>query len=300
MRVFSILFTVMVMILVISLICIWFYPSKQDFMASNTMWDGIKNFSSEFHTENIDSLGELPSLPEGAVLVAVPYLDYSGEELEEIKRFVANGGTLLLMDDYGYGNSILMYLGVAVRFTHKPLVDPVFCYQNQYLPRITDFAPGLKKSNINSIMLNHACTLTDVPASEVIASSSGSSFLDMNDSGVWDQDEPKGPFVVAARFRLGKGILALVADPSIIINAMVGRDDNQKFIKYMTYYGSEQKPMLVDHSRLPQTPLDVSKTRLVNTRKVLSSPYALLGVTATILVVVSIYLLRREKPVGQH
>ena len=44
-RVSSILFAVVVLILVISLLSIWFYPSVLDFMASNTMSSGIREFS---------------------------------------------------------------------------------------------------------------------------------------------------------------------------------------------------------------------------------------------------------------
>ena len=298
MRVSSILFAVVVVILVISLLCVWFYPSVQDFMASNTMWNGLRSFNSEFGADNIDSLDDLPDLPDKTVLVAIPYLEYTNEELSKIKRFVDNGGTLLLMDDYGYGNSVLAYLGVSARFTNKPLLDPLFNYKNQSLPRITEFAPGLKESGIDVIMLNHATTLTNVTESEATAFSSSASFLDINENGVLDEGEPKGPFVVAAQLRLGKGTLALVSDPSIAINAMIGRDDNYDFIKYLTHYGGEQGKILVDRSHLTQTPLDVSKTRLINTREMLSSPYALVGIIAIIFVAVSRYTLKKEKSIG--
>ncbi len=298
MRVSSILFAVVVLILVISLLCIWFYPSVQDFIASNIMWNGIRNFSSEFSTDNIDSLDDLPDLPEKAVLVAIPYLEYSDEDLSKMKRFIDNGGTLLLMDDYGYGNSVLAYLGVGVRFTNKPLLDPLFCYKNQSIPRITDFTPKVKESDIDVIMLNHATTLTNVMESEAIAWSSSASFLDINENGALDQVEPKGPFAVAAEFRFGKGTLALVSDPSIIIDAMVGRDDNYDFIRYLTRHKGEQKGMLVDSSHLSKAPLDVSKARLINSREVLSSPYALVGITAMIFMVVSKYTLKKGETFG--
>lgn len=298
MRVSSILFAAVVLILVISLLCIWFYPSVQDFMASNIMWNGIRNFSSEFGADNIDSLDNLPDLPEKAVLVAIPYLEYSDEELSKMKRFVDDGGTLLLMDDYGYGNSVLAYLGVSPRFTNKPLLDPLFCYKNQSIPQITDFAPGVKESDIDVIMLNHATTLINVIESEAIAWSSSASFLDINENGVLDQGEPKGPFAVAAEFQLGKGTLALVSDPSIVINAMVGRDDNYDFIRYLTRHKGEQKGMLVDSSHLTKAPLDVSKTRVIDSREVLSSPYALLGIIAMIFVAVSGFTLKKGETIG--
>ncbi len=298
MRVSSILLVVVIIVLVISLLCIWFYPSAQDFTASNTMWNGLRNFNSEFGADNIDSLDDLPELPDKAVLVAIPYLEYSDEELSKIKRFVDNGGTLLLMDDYGYGNSVLAYLGVGLRFTNKPLLDPLFCYKNQSIPRITDFAPGLKESGIDVIMLNHATTLTNVMKSEAIAFSSSASFLDVNENMSWEQDEPKGPFVVAAQLRLGKGRLVLVSDPSVVINTMVDRDDNYDFIRYLTRHRGEQGTILVDRSHLTQTSLDVYKTRLINTREMLSSPYALVGIIAIIFVAVSSYTLKKEKAVG--
>jgi hypothetical protein len=262
------------------------------------MWNGIRNFSTEFSADNIDSLDKLPDLPRKAVLVAIPYVEYSDEELSQIKRFVDDGGTLLLMDDYGYGNSVLAYLGVGVRFAIKPLLDPLFCYKNQWMPRITDFAPKVKESGIEVIMLNHATTITNAAESDVIAWSSSSSFLDTNENESWDKGEPKGPFPVAAEFRFGEGMLALASDPSIVINSMVGRDDNYGFIRYLTYHKGEQREILIDHSHLTKTPLDVSRTRLISTREALSSPYALVGITVMIFAVVSRYTLKKGEIIG--
>lgn len=293
MRVSSVLFAVVVLIIAISLLCIWFYPSIQDFMASNTMWNGIRNFSSEFNADDIESLGELPDVAEETALVAIPYLDYSNEELSKLKGFVEDGGTLLLMDDYGYGNSVLAYLGVSVRFTNKPLLDPLFCYKNQWLPKITDLAPRVKESGIDVIVFNHATTLTNVEQTEIIAWSSTTSFLDINENESWDEGEPKGPLPVATEVRFGKGKLVLASDPSIMLNSMVGRDDNYNFIKYLTTHKGEQKAILVDSAHLTKTPLDVSKTRLTGVREILSTPYPLLGIVALIFVVVSRYTLKK-------
>ncbi|MBI4180908.1 MAG: hypothetical protein HY528_03155 [Chloroflexi bacterium] len=293
MKVSSLLFAVVTLILVISLLSVWFYPSVQDFMASNTMWNGVRSFSDNVSADNIESLDELPSLPKQAVLVAIPYLDYTDAELLKIKQFLADGGTLLLMDDYGYGNTVLAYLGVGVRFSNQPLLDPLFNYKNQLMPRITDFASELKESGIATIVLNHATSLTNVEPAKVIAWSSTASFLDTNENGSWDGGELKGPFVVAAELRLGQGTLALVADPSIMINSMVGRDDNYGFIRYLTRRGDEQEEVLVDNSHLTKMPLDVSKTRVTGGREMLSSPYALLGITALIFVVVSRYTIKK-------
>ncbi len=206
MRVSSVLFAVVVLVLVISLLCMWFYPSVQDFMAANTMWNGVKNFSSEFGANNIDSINDLPDLPQEAALILIPYIEPSDEEVSKVKRFVDDGGTLLLMDDYGYGNSVLTYLGLPVRFSNKPLLDPLFCYKNQWMPRITDFSPEVKETGIRMVMLNHATALTNVEQSQAVAWSSSASFLDTNGDELWNQDEPKGPFPITASVRSGKGM----------------------------------------------------------------------------------------------
>lgn len=297
-RVSSLLLAVMVLILIISLLCIWFYPSVKDFMASNTMWNGIRNFCNEFDADNIDTLDDLPALAEQTTLVAIPYLEYSDEELHKIKRYVDDGGILLLMDDYGYGNDVLTYLGLDIRFSNKPLLDPLFCYKNQWMPKITDFASEVNDQNINVMMLNHATTLTNHEETQVLAWSSTTSFLDTDENEALSQDEANGPFPIAAKLLYGKGTIVIVSDPSVIISSMVSRDDNYRFIEYLTQHNSERQDILVDRSHLSKAPLDVSKIRIIDTRESLSSPYALIGITAVIFMVVSRYTLPKGATIG--
>ena len=114
-------------------------------------------------------------------MLSIPYLEYSNTELKSIEQFVDDGGTLLLMDDYGYGNSLLEYLDLDVRFSNRPLLDPLFCFKNQRMPKITDFSTEVQENNINIMVLNHATTLANTVDVEVIAWSSDTSFLDMNE-----------------------------------------------------------------------------------------------------------------------
>ncbi len=298
MKVSTLLFTVFVLVAVISLVTIWFYPSVQDFMASNSMWNGLEKFDNDFNATQVDSLDNFAGTPAKSILVAIPYVDYTGDDLAKLKGFLDNGGTILLMDDYGYGNSVLTYLGVPVRFSNKPLLDPLFSFKNLYLPRITDFVPGVKESGVNVIMLNHATALTNVSKQEAVAWSSVESFLDNNENSLLDAGDVKGPLPVAARLRVGKGTLAIVSDPSVIINTMVGKDDNYAFIRYLVGGADTDKKVMVDRSHITQTPLDVSKTRLTSAHEVISSPYIVAGITALLFMMVSKYTLKKGETVG--
>jgi hypothetical protein len=296
-KISNLIFMVLALVLITSLASIWLVPSVQDFMAANTMWNGLRDFSDQFGAKSIDSLGSLPDQPGKEVLVAIPYTLYSTTDLSRLKQFVENGGTLLVADDFGYGNGILAYIGLEARFDGSILLDPLFCYKNENLPRITDFSSKVKESGVDAVVFNHGTALSYVSDTQTLAWSSSASFLDANQNGVWDIGEAKGPFAVAAEFSLGKGSVELVSDPSLIINSMVEKNDNLKFVQYLMGRNGTPGSILVDRSHLDKTPLDVSKTRLISAREVLSGPYVLLGITALVFVVVTRYTFRRGKTV---
>jgi hypothetical protein len=150
---------------------------------------------------------------------------------------------------------------------------------------------------VDAVVFNHGTALSYVSDTQTLAWSSSASFLDANQNGVWDIGEAKGPFAVAAEFSLGKGSVELVSDPSLIINSMVEKNDNLKFVQYLMGRNGTPGSILVDRSHLDKTPLDVSKTRLISAREVLSGPYVLLGITALVFVVVTRYTFRRGKTV---
>lgn len=298
MRLPSILLVVLALTAAVSLVSIWFYPSFRNFSEYNEEWNGIRTFANESGGTVISSLDMIPGLSDKSVLITTPSIDYSDQELARLKQFINDGGTLILMDDFGYGNTVLTYLGVDVRFAGIPLLDPLFSYRNQYFPRITDFNDQVKESGISSIILNHATILNNVAVEQVLAWSSTSSFLDIDDNGRWEQDELNGPFAVAAVIPIGKGTLKLVSDPSIIVNTIFSKDDNREFIQYLTQDQDETNNVLIDSSHLIKAPLDTAKERLMSLRAALSNPYALLGIIAVIFAAVFGYNFRKGETVS--
>jgi len=293
MRNVEVLLVTAVAILLVAALCVVFYPTVQDFMVGNSLWNGLADLSREQKAGFLDSITQLPELPERKVLLSIPYLPYTEEGLAELKEFVTGGGRLILMDDYGRGNEVLEYLNLPVRFSGQMLLDPLFCYKNPRLPRITDFAPEVKKAGVKSVVLNHATVLVNTGSGEVLAWSSEQSFLDLDEDGKRSPGEPKGPFPVAARFGLGRGKVILVSDPSILINSMMGKDDNRAFLNCLLGYNIEPGGLLVDRAHLEKSPLDESKLKLARARELFSRPPVALGLVLVIFVGVSRYLLWR-------
>ncbi len=295
--------TIVALIMVfVSLLCVWFYPSMQDFMANNATWNGIKRFASEFNAEIPESLAVIPGVSEQAakkVLVVIPTLDFNAEDLFIIRNFINDGGTLLLIDDYGYANTILSYLDTDIRFSKAPFLDPLFSYKNQNIPRITDFIPELKDAGINVLTFNNATALLNVSEPEAIAWSSKASFLDKDGNGVLSQGDSRGPLVVAAEVKLGKGKVVMISDSSIIVNSMVERDNNYDFIKYNISHDGESKQILIDGSHLAKNPLNKAKQMLAAAKKAMSSPYALIGLMAFVFIAVYRYTLWGGESTGR-
>jgi hypothetical protein len=276
---------ILVLVIVLSLaVVIWFYPPSEDFGKENPFWNGLKNFYSEFKASSIDSLDDLPLNPGETVLVSIPYLQFNQQELETLEDYLSSGGTLVLLDDYGYGNDIVDYLDIDFRFIYS-LLDPLSNDQNEWYPRIKTFASVPVTENVESILLNHAAGLRGGSEEEVIAWSSRFSFFDINNDSDWDDGEPKGPIPVAAALPVGDGYLVLIADPSILINSMVDRDNNHKFIENITQIQSRNPEILVDQTHLPKTNIYSAKEWLAIARNWFSSTPAVSGLVAAALVV---------------
>ncbi len=299
MKTWNLLLIVLAIVLIISIFSVWFVPSVQAFMVGNPTWNGIKSTLKEINGRTVGSMSQLPSSPQNSVLITVPALVYNQPDLEKMKSYVENGGTLLLADDYGFGNGILAYLGVATRFNGAPLLDPLFCYKNPSFPKITDFSPDIISQDITQVVFNHATALDNVPEEYGLAWSSPTSFLDTNGDGKQGADETATRRPVAARIPIGKGFLVLVADPSILINTMANRYDNLAFIKSIIKWDTTQNVMF-DQSHLSAAPLDTSKKGLINARDWFAQPYPTLAIIGIIFISVSLLLLRTGGSLGRQ
>jgi hypothetical protein len=284
---------------VVSLICVSFFPSVQSFMQYNNMWNGLRHSLNSLNASTVDTSKGLPQMENNDTLVCISYLQYQDPELAQLKNFLNNGGKLMVMDDFGCGNDILTYLGVDCRFSGAPLLDPLYCYKNQWFPEITDFSPLVDK-DVKEVVLNHATALLNIENSWVIARSSSDSYLDLNGDGSLDPGDPRGPLPVVAQIPFGAGTLILVSDPSIILNGMLVKDDNLMFIQSLIGSKVNSGKILMDTSHLVQDPLEITKTKLFNIKEILSRPCVLLGIVSLLFIFASIYLLKMGGSIGRE
>lgn len=279
--------------IIVLIIVVWFFPANDDFHPENPFWNGAKNMVSVITATPVSTLSGLPSPPDESTLILIPYLELTTAELEELRTFITQGGTLVLADDYGFGNQILEHLGLQTRFTGFVLLDPLFNYKNEWFPKISHFTPGPITNYTECIVLNHATCLTSVESNNVIARSSSFSFLDINSNQMRDENEPTGPLPVISHDRLGNGQLILISDPSIFINSMGDIEDNINLIRNIAV--TAESRLLIDQSHLPPSNLSATKNLLTYARDFLSTPAGTIGLVIVVLAITMIPVLRKKE-----
>lgn len=290
-RKFLVIFTI-TMVIILTMV-IWFLPLDDDFRTENPFWNGTKDISSSHPVSPLESLSDLPPSPKGSTLILIPYLNFTLPELEELNSFVVRGGTLILADDYGYGNQILEHLGLKSRFSGQPLLDPVTNYKNKWFPQILHLTSSPVTINTERLVLNHATGLTDVEAGDILALSSSFSFLDLNGDQAWQEDEPAGPIPVISRHNLGNGKIILIADPSLFINSMQTIESNYTFVQNIAAITTSE--LLIDQSHLPPSSLHQTKNLLAYLRGSLITPLGTLGLVMLALTVTLMPLWRERR-----
>jgi len=298
MRNTSLIAIVLAVVLCSSWLGIVFYPSPQDFMRSNPSWNGLKDFSHRTHADMVTSLSKVEFGTE-RVLLTIPYLQYNDNDLQKVTDFVQGGGTLLVMDDYGYGNQVLEALSLGMTFDGNPMLDPYLCYRNEKLPIVTDLAPYIQDVGVKSLILNHATALTISSPGQILARSSNSAYIDQNENLSWDAGEPQGPFVIAAKAALGQGTVIAVADPSILINSMDDRADNEAFVDELISVAGENPKIYVDTAHLPKETLDHAKDFWETAKERMSNPYGLVLLVGGILALTVVPFWRKGAKVGR-
>jgi len=209
-------------------------PPQDDFNPSNPYWNGHLEFSRAINMFAVDVAAYKPD-PKGTVLFVMgPSLNITEDRVEAWRRYVEDGGVLVIMDETGAVNHALEMLGLQVRVDGHMMLDAVFYYNGWRIPKIMDFRGGALTSNLSEIIMDIPSALNFLGGAggfRVLAYSSSFSFLDLDGDGEPSSDEPVGPFPVAAEMQYGGGRIILFSDSSLFINGVIGLGDNLQLLK---------------------------------------------------------------------
>ena len=211
-----------------------------DFSTFNTDWNGTSTFSNNIRKNysvepRINNLNTLPQPGNSALLVIGPQQNYAEQELSTIDQYVRDGGILLLANDFGTGNQITQQILNTEVFTEHKVMDLSFEKKPDFAS-VKNLRPHPLTANVSNLILNHASTIQQRTGGEVIATTTTNSWLDTNNNNMMDNSEPKGPFTILATKQVEEGEIILLSDPSLLINGMQNKGNNQQFRNNLLNY----------------------------------------------------------------
>jgi hypothetical protein len=212
-------------------------PSLDDFSLYNPLWNGLSTLRERYGFE-YTTTSNIQSLPQNAIVFVFPSKPIDGGQAEALKGFLSNGGTVVLLDEYGYSNSFLHSIGSKANITSELLRDPLFKYKSSELPYAWVDLGG----KTFKVCLNYASTLQP-GESKVLGLSSYFSFLDEDLDGSHDYGEPSGRMCIASSYAFGRGLLIVFSDSSIFLNSMLNLGENSLLLEELC---KNRKPYLLE------------------------------------------------------
>ncbi len=218
--------------------------TNADFSVFNTDWNGASSFGSELReTGDVNPLiysfnnntfsSESEGEGEGVLIVMGSNQGYSSDEVQLVKDFVESGGVLFLADDFGVGEDLSGLVNAS--FSDSMVMDISFRKKPEFGSVVT-FKPNNITENINRLVLNYPSALQGISNENSLASTSPGSWLDTNGNRERDVGEPNKSYKILGKKELGNGTVILLSDPSILINGMLDKADNEKFMENLTKY----------------------------------------------------------------
>jgi hypothetical protein len=239
--------------------------STAAFGVYNPAWDGageLRDVAAAQGAEATVALNtsayERVTPDETVALVLSPERAY-GNESARLERFVRQGGTLVVAEDFGpQGNAVLEAVGATARFDGRLVRDERRLDRGPSLPRATNVSEpnattGNLTAGVDRLTLNYG-TVVEPGNATVLVGTSEFSYLDGDRDGAVG-DEPLRSYPVATVESVGEGRVVAVSDPSLFINAMLDREGNRQFTANL--FSTER--VLLDYSRAGgQPPLAVA------------------------------------------
>lgn len=208
----------------------------------NPSWDGASDLRSELttqpgvETEFVSDSARYQSVnaTETIAFVIAPDEQYDDTSATRVREFVTNGGTVVVMENFGTaGDTLLAQIGADARLNGLLLRDEQNFYEAPTLPVATNTANHTLTRGVDQLTLNFA-TAVEPGNATVLARTSEFAYLATEADDELDDEDELAAYPVATAESVGAGQVVVIGDPSLTINAMLSQPDNSVFLAGLT------------------------------------------------------------------
>lgn len=189
-------------------------PTSTPYSPFNTDVNGISKFAEYFCSNFLYSLSDVSKGFNGTVVVILNN-ELKSSEYSVIEDLLSSGSTVVILDEYGYSNNLLKYLGIDALVVNHVVLDEVFKYGSREYPLLR-----LRGSELNLTAYRPTYIYVS-DSSFVVAETSKYSYADINGDGYYSLGESMKSYPVIAQFYVGRGRLLLISDLDIISNGLI-------------------------------------------------------------------------------
>lgn len=143
-------------------------------------------------------------------------------DVDELSKFMRAGGRVVMLDDFGRGDSLLRHFGMER--VASPRRPAEFLRRNPQLALAEPASAHPVVSDVSRVVTNHPTGLSHPDLSPVLK--------------IRGNGEPD--VVVAVAGAVGQGRLLAVGDPSIVMNSMLRYGGNKNFARGLVRYSIEK------------------------------------------------------------
>jgi hypothetical protein len=204
-----------------------------EFSRYNIEWNGTSAFADQASTSGAVFVSDWSGLGgdgDAILLVIAPSGDFLPGELSSLRQFLARGNAVLVAAEDDAARPLLEGIGAGMAVTAANLssADVEYDHPRMVIGYVQRDDP--LTANTSTLLFNEA---GEISGGTPLVSTSLLSWVDTNGNQRPDTGETITRYPALSRSEAGGGIVYLLSDPSVFINAMTDRAsvrDNRQFI----------------------------------------------------------------------
>ncbi|MEM0037549.1 MAG: DUF4350 domain-containing protein [Zestosphaera sp.] len=250
---------------------IYVYPSTTSYSIVNYGDEGLSMLAHVFNASislEADVLRDVEALKTAYLIIRSKSV--ASNEIEEITNFLSRGGYVVASGTPEFIGSLIKHLNITMKVEGGTICDMVYNYGDRFHPL------GFS-SYCNTIVVPYVPYHVVTEGLVVLSYTSNFSYVDVDEDGYMDINEPLGPFPLAVLADVGEGRLVFISSPHIFTNKLLNL--NREFIQCIL----GGRNLIIDQADVRQSFLEYFRL-LVSTRGVTYYMFVFLAIVLSLVI----------------